>query len=130
MSANGRVLTAKKVAGSHKAACHLSKQRLFCFDRLERQGDNGLEYPVFVIGGDGAIVAIRCCLNAFQSPAVRGFVSLGSHKIAIVQSWGIALSIFPYDNELGIDPPDRQVEETQFIGSRFRCLQSVVQQVS
>lgn len=78
MSANGRVLTAKKVAGSHKAACHLSKQRLFCFDRLKRQGDNGLERTVFVIGGNGAIVAIRCCLNAFQPPAMRGFILFGS----------------------------------------------------
>ena len=73
MSANGRVLTAKKVAGSHKAACHWSKQRLFCFDRLERQGDNGLEHTVFIIGCDGAIVAIRRCLYAFETPAMSGF---------------------------------------------------------
>jgi len=53
------------MAGSFWAAHHLSKQGLCCFNWLERQGDNLLEYMIFVIGANGSIVAIRRCLDTF-----------------------------------------------------------------
>ena len=65
MSTNGRFLTAKKWRAALGLPATLLKQGLCCFDRLERQGDNGLEHVVFVMGADGSIVAIRCGLDTF-----------------------------------------------------------------
>ena len=60
-----QVFDREKVAGSFGIARHSPKQGLCCFDRLERQGDNGLEHVVFVMGADGSIVAIRRGLDTF-----------------------------------------------------------------
>ena len=49
----------EKTAGHHAVACHLLKQGLFCFNRLERQGDNRFENTVLVLGIDGSVVAFR-----------------------------------------------------------------------
>ena len=93
------------------AAYHLSKQGLCCFDRLERQGDNGLEHMIFVIGANGSIVAIRRCLDTFQSPSMKGFVLFRSQQLSVFLYGRVTLSIFYFDNEHGVNPPDRQIKK-------------------
>lgn len=88
------------------AAYHLSKQGLCCFDRLERQGDNGLEHMIFVIGANGSIVAIRRCLDTFQSPSMKGFVLFRSQQ----------LSVFLYQIRMAFYPGEITPKEANRIG--------------
>ena len=66
---------------------------------------------IFVIGANGSIVAIRRCLDTFQSPSMKGFVLFRSQQLSVFLYGRAAISIFYFDNEHGVNPPDRQIKK-------------------
>lgn len=66
---------------------------------------------VFVIGANGSIIVICRCLNTFKSPSMKGFVLLRSQQLSVFLYGRVAIPVFYFDNEHGVNPPDRQIKK-------------------
>lgn len=60
---------------------------------------------------------------------MKGFVLFRSQQLSVFLYGRAAISIFYFDNEHGVNPPDCQIKKTQILRGCFGRLQSVVQQI-